>query len=636
MALDTFRRIVRKPVFPLAAAGAGLILLGVSETDPQLPDIVLLAGIVLACLSALALYFAWKESRRSKRAESVNREFQRELTACKLTQEVLASARDELERRVEARMTELARANEDLRAEIAERTRFEETLQASEQRYRELFDNASDLVYLHDLKGKFLAINKAAQCITGYTREEALALNISNLVAPEHVELVRGMIARLLAGEPASTYEVSAVTKSGTRLFLELSTHLVFRSGAPVAVQGIARDVTERKRLEEQLRHSQRMEAIGRLAGGLAHDFNNLLTVVGAYSQMICDESKGATQVQAYAEEILAAAQRAAALTGRLLAFSRRQMLQPQVLNLNQLILGMDNMLRRLLGEDVELRTVFDSELGTIKADPGQIEQVIMNLAVNARDAMPRGGRLTIETANVELSQAGPGGTPAGSYVKLAVTDTGVGMSPETRDHIFEPFFTTKAPGKGTGLGLATVYGIVKQTGGEITVESEPGNGTTFNICFQRSTESCPPAASPEPTCDAALRARQRVTILLVEDEPVVRRLVRTMLVERGYRVIEAACGEEGLALFEQQHAPVDLVITDIVMPNMTGNEMARRLLVRRPGLRILYMTGYSEESIFELGVPAETTPVLKKPFLADALDRKVREALATHPDGER
>jgi two-component system, cell cycle sensor histidine kinase and response regulator CckA len=581
-------------------------------------------GAILGSASAIAIAM----QRRARRAEGESRTLRLEIERLKTAGRQLAGGREELERRLEARASELAQANQDLRAEIAERTRFELTLRTSEEQYRELFDNANDLVYEHDLEGRFLAINKAAQRITGYDQREALAMNIEQLVAPEDVEMVRGMVVRQLAGEPASTYQVTAITKSGTPLALELSTHLVFQNGIPVAVQGIARDVTERRRLEDQLRQSQKMEAIGRLAGGLAHDFNNLLTVIGAYSQMILDETTGNPELEGYAAEVLAATERAGALTARLLTFSRRQLLQPQVLNLNQIVLSMDNMLRRLLGEDIELRTVLDAGIGAVKADPGQIEQVVMNLAVNARDAMPCGGRLTIETSAVEFTGNAPAGLEPGAYVKLAVTDTGLGMGAEIINHIFEPFFTTKGPGKGTGLGLSTVYGIVKQSGGEIVVDSEVGRGSTFSIYLGRSAEAKPAEPGGEAADGAEPRPRERATILLIEDEPGVRRLVRRMLVERGYRVLEASGGEEALAVFEDHHPIVDLVLTDVVMPNMSGIEIVRRLTALRPELKTLYMTGYSEDIVFERGGAEPAAPVLRKPFLAEALERRIRELL--------
>jgi PAS domain S-box-containing protein len=637
---------VRKPPFWQQTAVAALLLAGPASTaafalggttsaTPPIPVVstslswaLAAYGLALGAILGAAAAVSIAMSRRTRRAEADSRALRLEIDQRRVAERQLAAARDDLEHRLEARASELAQANHDLRAEITERNHFETTLRASEERYRELFDNANDLVYEHNLGGHFLAINKAAQRITGYDQHEALAMNIEQLVAPEDVELVRGMIVRQLAGEPASTYQVAAVTKAGTPLALELSTHLVFHGGIPVAVQGIARDVTERRRLEDQLRQSQKMEAIGRLAGGLAHDFNNLLTIIGAYSQMILDEATGSPELEAYATEVLAATERAGALTARLLTFSRRQLLQPQVLNLNQLVLSMDNMLRRLLGEDIELHTVLDGGIGPIKADPGQIEQVVMNLAVNARDAMPAGGRLTIETSPAEFSFNAPVGLTPGPYIQLAVSDTGVGMNPEIINHIFEPFFTTKGPGKGTGLGLSTVYGIVKQSGGEIVVDSEPGRGTTFRIYLGRSNEETVPEPSGEDAGVAAPRRRERATILLIEDEPGVRRLVRRMLVERGYRVLEASGGEEALAVFENHNLIVDLVLTDVVMPNMSGIEIARRLAAHRPGLRVLYMTGYSEDILFERGGPGPIAPILRKPFLAEALERKVREML--------
>ncbi|HVX66194.1 MAG TPA: PAS domain S-box protein [Bryobacteraceae bacterium] len=585
-------------------------------------------GLAFGVILGLAAVIVAAIERRARRAEAEARRLRGEIERLRVDGQQLVSAREELERRLDARAAELAGANRELRAEIDERTRCEITLRASVHQYRELFDNAYDLIYEHDLEGRFLAINRAAQRITGYDQREALGMNIEQLLAPEDVELVRSRIVRQLAGEPASTYLVSVTTKAGTPLALELSTHLVFHRGIPVAVQGIARDVTERRRLEDQLRQSQKMEAIGRLAGGLAHDFNNLLTVIGAYSQMILDETAGHPELEGFAAEVLAATERAGALTARLLTFSRRQMLAPQILNLNQIVMSMDNMLRRLLGEDIELRTVLDAAIGTIKADPGQIEQVIMNLAVNARDAMPCGGRLTIETAPAEFGLNSPPGLEPRPYVKLVVSDTGVGMSADIANHIFEPFFTTKGPGKGTGLGLSTVYGIVKQSGGEIVVETEPGRGTTFCIYLARCGETTPAEAAGQAAGGAEPRPRERATILLIEDEPGVRRLVRRMLVERGYRVLEASGGEEALATFEKHHPIVDLVLTDVVMPNMSGIEVARRLKALRPELKTLYMTGYSEDILFERGGVEAGAPVLRKPFLAEALERRVRELL--------
>ncbi|MGB9606293.1 MAG: two-component system sensor histidine kinase NtrB, partial [Bryobacteraceae bacterium] len=366
--------------------------------------------------------------------------------------------------------------------EILERQRTEETLRASEERYRNLFDNATDMVYTHDLQGRFTSINRAAERITGYTREEAMKMTIADVVAPEHLELARQMIVRKLGGAGSTVYELAILTKDGRRLLVEVSSHLMFEEGKPTGVLGIAREITERKRLEEQLRQSQKIEAIGRLAGGIAHDFNNLLTIIGAYSHMLLMDLPPDQPARAYAQEILAAAERASALTDRLLAFSRRQVVQPTVVDLNEVIRNMAGLLRRMVGEDIELETVLAPDLGKVRADPTQLEQVIMNLVINSRDAMPSGGKVTLETENLLVERAERGGPAPGSWTVLRVHDTGHGMDAETKSHLFEPFFTTKGPGKGTGLGLSIVYGIVKQSGGEIAVESEVGKGTVFTI----------------------------------------------------------------------------------------------------------------------------------------------------------
>ena len=325
---------------------------------------------------------------------------------------------------------------------------------------------------------------------------------------------------------------------------------------------------------------------------------------------------------------------RAGALTNRLLAFSRRQVVQPKILDLNTLIGTLDNMLRRLIGEDIELATSLEPGLGKMKADPSQIEQVIMNLVVNARDAMRMGGRLTLKTANVEIGGEGgrqPAGLRPGAYVSLAVIDTGIGMDTEILNHMFEPFFTTKETGKGTGLGLSTVYGIVKQSGGEISVESEPGKGSVFTIYFPRADECAPLLPSPEPA--SARLYGERETILLVEDEYGVRKLVRKMLIQQGYRVLEAGDGNESLKLCDQHQGPIDMLLTDVVMPKMSGRELAERISDRYPGIKVLYMTGYTEDAIVHHGVLQQGIAVLKKPFLAEALARKVREVLDSKED---
>lgn len=593
----------------------------------MLPLVVSGLGLVVAVLLATSIHWAQAARQRAMEAEAMNLELQREIQERRQAQEELARAHELLEERVRERTAELARVNEALRAEILERQRTEETLRASEERYRNLFDSANDMVYTHDLQGCFTSINRAAERITGYTREEALRMNIADVVVPEHLELARQMIVRKLGGEGSTTYEIAIRTKDGRRLLVEVSSHLTFEDGKPVGVLGIAREITERKRLEEQLRQSQRIEAIGRLAGGIAHDFNNLLTIIGAYSHMMLMDLPDRHPVRNYAEEILAAAERASALTDRLLAFSRRQVVQPVLVDVNEVVRNMVGLLRRMVGQDIELDTVLAPAVGLVRADPTQLEQVIMNLVINSRDAMPNGGRVTIETANF-VREPGERGVPGpGSWTVLRVRDTGHGMDAEVLSHIFEPFFTTKGPGKGTGLGLSIVYGVVKQSGGEITVESEVGKGTVFTIYLPHASAEQLPAAPGAEAADEPVRAGGE-TILLVEDEPGVRKLVRQMLVQHGYQVLEAGSGPESLALVQRYPGRIDLLLTDVVMPQMNGRELAEQLRNLRPNLKVMYMTGYTEDTVVRQGIGATGVICLQKPFLPDTLARKVREVL--------
>ena len=387
-------------------------------------------------------------------------------------------------------------------------------------------------------------------------------------------------------------------------------------------------EITERKQLQEQLVRLQKMEAIGRLAGGLAHDFNNLLTVIGGYSDLLLSDLDPGNPLHRHAAAINNAAARATALTRQLLAFSRKQLLQLKVLDLNAVVATMEPMLRRLIGEDIMLVVGLAPALGRVKADPGQLEQVLLNLVVNARDAMPQGGTLTIETTNVEgdeLVAHHHGSVPPGSYVKLAVHDTGVGMDAATRSHLFEPFFTTKAPGQGTGLGLSTVYGIITQSEGHIEVDSEPAQGATFTIYLPRVEEAIE-AGQHDRTRPETPRGRE--TVLLVEDEASVRGITRTMLELHGYRVLEAGSGEEALQICKRQEGPVQLLLTDVVMPGMSGPEVAQRLTRLRPEMKVLYMSGYTDDAILRHGVLELSTAFVQKPFTADTLRWKVREVL--------
>jgi two-component system cell cycle sensor histidine kinase/response regulator CckA len=511
---------------------------------------------------------------------------------------------------------------------LIERRQVEEALKQSEERYRNLVENAHDIIFSHDLEGNYLSINKAAELITGYTREEALRMNLSQTVAPEYIEKAREMVSSKLRGDKVTAYYLEIIAKDGRRISVEVNTRLIFQSGSPISIQGIARDVTERKSLEAQLRQSQKMEAVGQLAGGVAHDFNNLLTAIIGYSELALRGLQPGDPLRQSIVEIKKAGDRAASLTRRLLAFSRKQVLQPKIFDLNLVVSDMEKMLHRIIGEHIELQTILEPEIGSIKADPGQIEQVVMNLAVNARDAMPKGGRLTIKTENVYLDEnyaASNIAVKPGAYIRLTVSDTGMGMDEETQSHIFEPFFTTKNVGEGTGLGLSTVYGIVRQSEGNIRVNSEVNRGTTFRIYLPRVTETHSQTkqwiASKE-----TLQGTQ--TILLTEDEEIVRNLAREVLEMYGYEVLEAASGESALRICEQSEKPIHMLLTDVIMPEMSGRELAEKLSQIQPGMKILYMSGYTDNAIARHGILDAEIPFLEKPFTPDALAKKVSEVL--------
>ncbi|HMG76583.1 MAG TPA: PAS domain S-box protein [Pyrinomonadaceae bacterium] len=512
--------------------------------------------------------------------------------------------------------------------DISVRKRGEHELSKSEERYRDLVENAHDIIYSQDLEGNYTSMNKAGAMITGYTVDEALKLNLSQTVAPEFLSNAREMLRRKLAGDLVTAYEIELLAKDGHRITVEANTKLVFHDGVPVGVQGIARDVTERKQLEEQLRQSQKMEAIGQLAGGVAHDFNNLLTAINGYSGLALQRIDDNHPLRSYLEEIKKAGDRAANLTRQLLAFGRKQILQPLPINLNDVVTDMSKMLRRLIGEDVQLTAKLNPALKKIKADPGQIEQVLVNLVVNARDAMPQGGILTIETATVDLDQEYAGrhvGVLPGQYVMLAVSDTGTGIDEATQARIFDPFFTTKEKGKGTGLGLSTVYGIVKQSGGSIWVYSEPGHGTTFRVYLPQLATA--PKKTEVRVAEPALAGGSE-TILLVEDEDVVRGLATKILEQSGYRVLAAARGKEAIRLGQECAEPIHLLLTDVVMPETSGKEVADCLRELLPGLRVVFMSGYTDEAIVHHGVLDSNVEFIQKPFTPNALVRKVREVL--------
>jgi signal transduction histidine kinase/CheY-like chemotaxis protein len=454
-----------------------------------------------------------------------------------------------------------------------------------------------------------------------------LGVRLGDLLSPDDPQNLEMLRQFIRSGYRLSDSESHERDREGRpKVFLNNLIGIIDH-GHLVRAWGTQRDITLQRQLEEEARQSRKMETAGRLAGGIAHDFNNLLTAILGTSEMLLSDLDPGTPAREDVEEIKRAATRAANLTRQLLAFSRRQVLQPRTLDLNQLVQGVQSMLQRLIGEHIALETSTAADLWRVRADPGQLEQVIVNLCVNARDAMPKGGRLLVETANLRFPGARAGAEaimPAGAYVLLTVTDTGTGMDGETLRHIFEPFFTTKETGRGTGLGLATVYGIVKQTGGFVFVDTEVGTGTRFRIYLPR-VEGTPDAgeASAEP-----VRQRASGTILLVEDEAAVRRLARRVLEQVGYTVLEAPDGPEALRLVDRWDGDIDLAVTDVIMPGMSGQELSARLRATRPWLKILYVSGYTDDAILQHGTLLPNTAFLQKPFTPGALAQRVAEAM--------
>jgi two-component system, cell cycle sensor histidine kinase and response regulator CckA len=509
-----------------------------------------------------------------------------------------------------------------------ERKRAEEELRESEARLRVLVEQLPAVVWTVDKDLQFTSARGTGLARLGLRPDQIVGVSLPEYFEtddPNFVPIAAHM--RAVNGDPV-TFNIEWKGVS-------LACHAEPLRGADGSPQGaicMSLDVTERKRLEEQLRHAQKMEAVGRLAGGIAHDFNNLLMVIQGYADLLADRLPMSNPLRKNAEQIQVAAQRATSLTRQLLAFSRKQMLAPTVLNVQTVVADMERILRRLIGEDVVLKTASVPELWFVKADRGQIEQVIMNLAVNARDAMPNGGRLTIETANVELgSSLAPhkGACTPGQYVMLAVTDSGCGMDPETQAHIFEPFFTTKEKGKGTGLGLATVYGIVKQSGGYIWVYSETGHGATFKIYLPRAEGEAMPSGR-EHGMEMSVLQHGSETILLVEDEDGVRELAREYLEASGYKVIEAEEGHTALELAAMHAGPIHLLMTDIVMPGISGREVAERIVHIRPGIKVLFMSGYTDQTVLHHGMLEPDAVFLQKPFTLAMLTSKLREILSS------
>ncbi|HEV1993874.1 MAG TPA: PAS domain S-box protein [Candidatus Acidoferrum sp.] len=512
---------------------------------------------------------------------------------------------------------------------VTKRKNAEEALRRSETSFRSMVEDAPYGIYRASPTGHFLQVNPALRRMLGYGSAEELRKASIESDIFRHVGEYQRVNELLARSEEFKDVEMEWKQHDGTPITVRCSGRRVNdENGVPAHFEVLAEDVTERRVLERQLRMAQKMEAIGRLSGGIAHDFNNLLQVIIGYSGVL-KKSLGATNpLYEHALEVEKAGQRAASLTKQLLAFSRQQVLTPAVLNLNALVSDMGKMLPRLLGEDIEMSLELEPELGNVKADQSQIEQVIMNLAVNARDAMPVGGKLKIQTANVELDQAytrNHPGSKAGHYVELAVMDTGTGMNAETLAHIFEPFFTTKERGKGTGLGLATVYGVVKQSNGYIWVDSEPGKGASFQIYLPLHAAQDPVT---EPEADSWEKLQGSETILLVEDADPLRKLAQVILEANGFRVLSAQSGEEALEVAARYGGTFDLLLTDVVMPGMNGRVLAEQLSPRQPGMKVLYMSGYTDSFIAGHGVLDPETHLLHKPFTEEILVRKVRDVL--------
>jgi len=501
-----------------------------------------------------------------------------------------------------------------------------EALQATEQQYRSLFERNMAGVFRCTLEGRLLDCNPAYASMFGYTREELLKIPLHELYFGGAEE--RNQWIQTLSSEgPAQPREFCLRRKDGMPTWLLLNANLEKQPDGTALLEGTVVDITERRALESQLRQAQKMEAVGRLAGGVAHDFNNLLTIISGYSTIILERTGTKGSFHHEAEQIKSAADRAASLTRQLLAFSRQQVLQPRHVNLNEVVRSLDKMLRRLIGEDIQVMTVLSAELGTVKVDPGQMDQVLMNLVVNARDAMPNGGKLTIQTENVQLDASYVKKheyTNAGQYVSLAVSDNGTGIDPDTQARIFEPFFTTKEPGKGTGLGLPMVYGIVKQSGGSIEVYSEVNHGTTVKIYLPRVDA---PADVLAATLKTAVPEKGSARILLVEDDATLRRMAAEILSGHGYSVHSVENLEDIGAVLDRT-AKCDLLLTDVVMPNMKGPELAARVAQRWPGVRVLFMSGYTTNAIVHHGVLEKGLFFLQKPFTPSALAAKVREVL--------
>jgi PAS domain S-box-containing protein len=538
--------------------------------------------------------------------------------------QALRTANEELSKRERT----LTYQNETLR-QIASELEVTHELLHSQQLMQAIVDGTAAEIHVKDAEGRLLLVNRGFESALARSRDDLVGRSDSELYSPEVVDRIRARDRQVLATGAPIEYEEEVVRGNQRQTHLCVEFPLFHLSGQPYAVCGISTDVTAARRLEAQLRQSQKMEAIGQLAGGVAHDFNNLVTAILGYSRLVAADLAERPDLRDYVDQIHKAGERAAALTRQLLAFSRNQALRPQVVALNTVVAGIETMLRRLIGEDIELVTTLHPDCGQVRVDPSQLEQVIVNLAVNARDAMAGGGTLSLETAKVELDAsyvAQHADSHPGPHALLAVSDTGRGMDADTRSHLFEPFFTTKEVGRGTGLGLSTVYGIVRQSGGHVEVYSEPGRGSVFRIFLPQA------AAGAESGAPAGALPRDlprgSETVLLVEDDDILRQLIHLLLDKAGYKVLCETSAAGALARAGTQAEPIHLVLTDVVMPGMSGPELASLLASRLPAARVLYMSGYTADVIARRSLLPPGAPFLEKPFRGGELLRKVREVL--------
>lgn len=601
----------------------------------------LLFGLLVTTF--LATYFVIMVDRTQRVQELVEKRtadlqrakelLEREVANREATEKELTEHRAHLRDLVERSTAELRAANRELEQEIAERRRAEQALEKERDMAQKYLDVAGVMFVAIDADGKVTRINRRGCEILRYGEHEIVGHNWFDIFIPEKArDQARAVFVRLMAGEIESVEycESPVLTKDGEeRAIAWHNAVLTDEAGTILGAISSGEDVTERKRLEAQLLWSQKMETVGRLAGGVAHDFNNLLMAIQGHAELALMQMHAGEAAYEDLQEVIKESKRAAGLVRQLLAFSRRQVLSPKVISLNDILLDMDKMLRRLIGEDIELVTLPADDLKPVSVDPGQIELVIVNLVVNARDAMPQGGKLTLETANLTVdtkrarrhTRVSPG-----DYVVLTISDTGVGMTPEVKAHIFEPFFTTKEQGKGTGLGLATCYGIVKQSGGFISASSEPGQGTRFEIYFPVVKEEIESRSLRD---DSGYLPRGKETVLLVEDEPSVRRVAARVLRDQGYNVYEASNGHEALAVAEELDGEgIHLLLTDVVMPQMSGKALVDRMRTERADLKVLFMSGYANDMIGPHGILDSGTAFLQKPFSPGILARKVREVL--------